>query len=349
MVGGMIAKPILDVLSGQPVWPPPIWMMRQAGRHLPEYKATRAEAGSFLALVTTPELAAEVTLQPVRRYGMDGAILFSDILMVPWAMGQKLWMEEGEGPRLTPITDQAGLAALRPGDLRETAAPIFETVARVRAELDGANSKTTLIGFAGSPFTVACYMVEGRGGSDFADVRQLAYADPQFFGRLIRVLTDATVDYLLAQVEAGAEALMLFDSWSGLLSPNQFRRWVIEPTATIRRALAQAAPDIPVIGFPRLAGPMLADYASRTGMQGIGMDTSMDPRWAAANVGAEMALQGNLDPLVLLTGGVALETEARSLLSAMRGRPFIFNLGHGIEKETPIEHVTALLRLVRGG
>jgi len=345
----MIAKPILTVLSGQPVWPPPVWMMRQAGRHLPEYKATRAEAGSFLALVTNPELAAEVTLQPVRRYGMDGAILFSDILMVPWAMGQKLWMEEGEGPRLTPISDMAGLAALRPGELRQAAAPIFETVSRVRAALDDANSKTTLIGFAGSPFTVACYMVEGRGGSDFAQVRRLAYGDPQFFARLIRILTDATVDYLLAQVEAGAEALMLFDSWSGLLSPSQFRRWVIDPTAAIRRALAQAAPHIPVIGFPRLAGPMLADYASRTGMQGIGMDTSMDPRWAAANVAPEMALQGNLDPLVLMTGGIALETEARSLLSAMRGRPFIFNLGHGIEKETPIEHVTALLRLVRGG
>lgn len=342
-------KPILTVLSGQPVWPPPVWMMRQAGRHLPEYKATRAEAGSFLSLVTNPELAAEVTLQPVRRYGMDGAILFSDILMVPWAMGQKLWMEDGEGPRLTPITDAAGLAALRPAELREAAAPIFETVARVRAALDEAGSRTTLIGFAGSPFTVACYMVEGRGGSDFASVRRLAYGDPQLFARLIRVLTDATIDYLLAQVEAGAEVLMLFDSWSGLLSPSQFRRWVIDPTAAIRRALAQNAPHIPVIGFPRLAGPMLADYAARTGMQGIGMDTSMDPRWAAANVPPEMALQGNLDPLVLMTGGIALETEARSLLSAMRGRPFIFNLGHGIEKETPIEHVMALMRLVRGG
>jgi len=349
MVPGMTNKPILTVLSGQPVWPPPVWMMRQAGRHLPEYKATRAEAGSFLSLVTNPELAAEVTLQPVRRYGMDGAILFSDILMVPWAMGQKLWMEEGEGPRLTPITDAAGLAALRPAELREAAAPIFETVSRVREALDEAGSKTTLIGFAGSPFTVACYMVQGRGGNDFPGVRQLAYADPQLFARLIRVLTDATVDYLLAQVEAGVEALMLFDSWSGLLAPSQFRRWVIDPTAAIRRALAQAAPHIPVIGFPRLAGPMLADYAARTGMQGIGMDTSMDPKWAAANVPPEMALQGNLDPLVLMTGGIALETEARTLLSAMRGRPFIFNLGHGIEKETPIDHVTALLRLVRGG
>ena len=349
MVQAMTNKPILTVLSGQSVWPPPVWMMRQAGRHLPEYKATRAEAGSFLSLVTNPELAAEVTLQPVRRYGMDGAILFSDILMVPWAMGQKLSMEEGEGPRLTPITDAAGLAALRPAELREAAAPIFETVSRVRGALDEAGSRTTLIGFAGSPFTVACYMVEGRGGSDFANVRKLAYADPQLFARLIRVLTDATVDYLLAQVEAGAEALMLFDSWSGLLAPSQFRRWVIDPTAAIRRALSQAAPHIPVIGFPRLAGPMLADYAVRTGMQGIGMDTSMDPKWAAANVAPEMALQGNLDPLVLMTGGIALETEARTLLSAMRGRPFIFNLGHGIEKDTPIDHVTALLRLVRGG
>ena len=345
----MTEKPLLAALQGQPVWPPPVWMMRQAGRHLPEYKATRAQAGSFLALATTPELAAEVTLQPVRRYGMDGAILFSDILMVPWAMGQKLWMAEGEGPRLEPIQDMAALSRLNPAALRGTAAPIFETVSRVREALDEAGSRTSLIGFAGSPFTVACYMVEGRGGSDFALTRQLAYADPTFFGRLIRILTDATVDYLLAQLEAGAEALMLFDSWSGLLSPNQFRRWVIDPTAAIRRAVANAAPHIPMIGFPRLAGLMLGDYAAKTGMQGIGMDTHTDPRWAAQVVPENMALQGNLDPLALLAGGIALETEARTLLSTMRGRPFIFNLGHGIEKETPIEHVVQALRLVRGG
>ncbi len=342
-------KPILRALGGEAVWPPPMWMMRQAGRHLPEYLATRAQAGSFLALATTPELAAEVTLQPVRRYGMDAAILFSDILMVPWAMGQKLWMAEGEGPRLEPVADAVRLAELNPAGLRANAAPIFETVSRVRAALDEAGSRTALIGFAGSPFTVACYMVEGRGGSDFATTRRLAYEDPAFFGRLIRVLTDATVEYLLGQVEAGAEALMLFDSWSGLLSPGQFRRWVIDPTAAIRRAVAQAAPHIPMIGFPRLAGSMFADYASRTGMQGLAMDTHMDPRWAAAQVAPGQALQGNLDPLALIVGGIALETEARSLLGAMRGRPYIFNRGHGIEKETPIEHVVQLLRMVRGG
>ncbi len=342
-------KPILRALAGEPVWPPPAWMMRQAGRHLPEYKATRAEAGSFLALATTPHLAAEVTLQPVRRYGMDGAILFSDILMVPWALGQKLWMEEGEGPRLEPIQDMAALSRLDPGRLRGEAQCIFDTVTLTRNALDEAGSRTTLLGFAGSPFTVACYMIEGRGGSDFAFTRHLAYTDPAFFGRLIRILTDATVDYLMGQVEAGAEALMLFDSWSGLLSPSQFRRWVIEPTANIRRAIGQAAPHIPMIGFPRLAGSMFADYAARTGMQGLAMDTHMDPRWAAQQIPPEMALQGNLDPLALIAGGVALETEARALLAAMRGRPYIFNLGHGIEKETPIEHVMALLRLVRGG
>ncbi|MCX7931413.1 MAG: uroporphyrinogen decarboxylase [Rhodovarius sp.] len=342
-------KPLLRVLAGETIWPPPFWMMRQAGRHLPEYCATRAQAGSFLALVTTPELAAEVTLQPVRRYGTDGAILFSDILMVPWAMGQPLRMAEGEGPRLEPIRDAEGLARLEPEALRSRAAPIFETVARGRAALEEAGSRTALIGFAGSPFTVACYMVDGRGGSDFAFTRQLAYRDPVFFGRLIRILTEATVEYLLAQVEAGAEALMLFDSWSGLLSPSQFRRWVIEPTAAIRRALAQAAPGVPMIGFPRLAGALFADYAARTGMQGLSMDTHMDPRWAAQQVAPGQALQGNLDPLVLLVGGTALETETRSLLAAMRGRPFIFNLGHGIEKETPIAHVVQMLRLVRGG
>jgi len=342
-------KPLLRALSGEAVWPPPAWLMRQAGRYLPEYRALRAEAGGFLTLCMTPELAAEVTLQPIRRYGMDGAILFSDILIVPWALGQPLRFAEGEGPVLEPLRDAAAIGALDPSQVLTRAAPIFETVRRVAAGLAAEAPRTALIGFAGSPFTVACYMVEGHGSRDFAAARGMAYGDPALFGRLIRTLQDATVAYLLAQVEAGAEALMLFDSWAGMLPPSQFRRWVIEPTAAIVRAVKKRYPGLPVIGFPRLAGSMLGEYAERTGVQAVAMDTSMDPRWAASVVPRTMALQGNLDPLSLIAGGAAMEAEARSILGAMRGRPFIFNLGHGIEKTTPPEHVAALMRLVRAG
>ncbi len=352
MDGGMAAgerKPLLRALGGEAVWPPPMWLMRQAGRYLPEYRAVREKAGGFIALCTTPELASEVTIQPIRRYGMDGAILFSDILMVPWAMGQGLAFAEGEGPVLDPIRDAAGLAALDPTNLRARAAPIFETVRLTRAALEAQAPRVTLIGFAGSPWTVAAYMVEGRGSKDFRAARSLAYEDPATFGRLIRLLVDATTDYLLAQIEAGAEVVMLFDSWAGMLPPSQFRRWVIEPSAAILRNVKRLHPSIPVIGFPRLAGPLIGEYAQRTAVSAVAMDTAMDPRFAARAVPAHVALQGNLDPLSLIAGGVALETEARQILAAMRGRPFIFNLGHGIEKETPPEHVTQLVRIVRSG
>lgn len=344
-------KPMLRALGGEAVWPPPMWLMRQAGRYLPEYREVRAQAGDFISLCTTPDLAAEVTLQPIRRYGMDGAILFSDILMVPWAMGQPLRFAEGEGPVLEPVRDAAAIGALEPQRVVERAAPIMETVRLVRGALDAHAPKVTLIGFAGSPWTVACYMVEGHGtGGAFHRTRTLAYSDPVLFGRLIRSLTEATADYLLAQVEAGAEALMLFDSWAGSLPPMQFRRWVIEPTAALVRLLRKRLPPaFPLIGFPRLAGPMLGEYAARTNVQALGIDTAMDPRWAAQAVAADQALQGNLDPLALLAGGVALEAEARAILGAMRGRPFVFNLGHGIEKETPPEHVSQLVRIVRAG
>jgi uroporphyrinogen decarboxylase len=348
--GRPAVKPLLRVLAGEQAWPPPLWLMRQAGRYLPEYRAVRARAGDFVTLCTTPELAAEVTLQPIRRYGFDAAILFSDILMVPWAMGQPLRFAEGEGPLLQPVRDAASIGALRATGVAERAAPIMETMDRVRAALDAEAPRTALIGFAGSPFTVACYMVEGRGSRDFATPRAMAHADPALFGRLIRMLVEATAEYLVAQAEAGAEALMLFDSWAGLLPPAQFRRWVIEPNAALVRLLRKRLPtDFPLIGFPRLAGPMLAEFAQRVGVQAVGMDTAMDPRWAAAAVADAVALQGNLDPLALIAGGPALEVETRAILGAMRGRPFIFNLGHGIEKTTPPEHVSALVRLVRSG
>jgi uroporphyrinogen decarboxylase len=344
-----VQKPLLRALTGEAVWPPPFWLMRQAGRYLPEYRKLRAQAGDFIALCTTPPLAAEVTLQPLRRYGMDGAILFSDILMLPWAMGQGLRYAEGEGPLLDPIRDAEGLAKLDPAGIAARIAPIMETVALVRAGLEQEAPKAALIGFAGSPFTVACYMVEGRGGGEFATARRLAYSDPALFGRLIRLLVDTTVEYLLAQAAAGAEALMLFDSWAGLLPPGQFRRWSIEPTAAIARGIRKVLPDIPLIGFPRLAGPLLPEYAQRTGVNTVGMDTGMDPRWAAANVPLEFGLQGNMDPQALVAGGAAMEAEARSILAAMRGRPFVFNLGHGIVPPTPPEHVAALARVLRMG
>ena len=338
-----MAKRMLRALAGEAVWPPPLWLMRQAGRYLPEYRAVRAQVRDFVTLCTTPDLATEVTLQPLRRFGMDAAILFSDILILPWALGQGLRFAEGEGPRLPPLRDEAALAALDPARIPEAIAPVLETVRRVRAEV----GEATLIGFAGAPFTVACYMVEGEGTKDFPAARLLAWRDPALFGRLIALLTETTIDYLSAQIAAGAEAVMLFDSWAGMLPPSQFRAHVIAPAARIVAVLRARHPGVPVIGFPRLAGLLLGEYAAATGVQGLGMDTSVDPAAASRLVAPPVALQGNLDPLALLAGGAALRGEATSLLAAMRGRPFVFNLGHGILPATPPEHVAALVEQVR--
>ncbi len=340
-----MTKPLLRALDGEAVWPPPVWLMRQAGRYLPEYRAIRAQAGDFIALCTNPVLAAEVTLQPIRRYGFDAAILFSDILMLPWALGHGLRFAEGEGPLLPRVTEVAQVEALDRGRLAEAIAPILETVRRVRAALD---DRTALIGFAGGPFTVACYMIEGSGSKDFAATRRMAYGDPDLFARLMYVLTEATIDYLLAQVAAGAETVMLFDSWAGVLSPSLFRTYVTAPARRIVGALRTRHPDLPIIGFPRLAGTMLADYATMSGVNGVGMDTTTDPARVQWLVPKRTALQGNLDPMALVAGGRALENEAQAILLAMRGRPFIFNLGHGIVPETSPDHVAALVELVRG-
>lgn len=318
--------------------------MRQAGRYLPEYRAVRARAGDFVTLCTTPDLATEVTLQPLRRYGMDAAILFSDILMVPWALGQELAFREGEGPVLPPIRDAAGLARLDLARLAGAVEPILETVRRVRAGV----GEAALIGFAGSPFTVACYMVEGHGSREFAAVRGLAYADPALFAGLIDLLVEASIVYLSAQIGAGAEAVMLFDSWAGVLPPAQFRRHVIAPTRRIVAALKARHPGVPVIGFPRLAGMLLGAYATGTGVDAVGLDTAADPVLARAAVPGGIALQGNLDPLLLISGGEALAAEARAIRDALRGTPHVFNLGHGILPQTPPEHVAALLAAVRG-
>jgi uroporphyrinogen decarboxylase len=321
--------------------------MRQAGRYLPEYRAVRARVKDFVALCTTPDLAAEVTLQPIRRYRFDAAILFSDILMLPWALGHGLEFKEGEGPVLPRLRDEAAVAALNPARVADRVAPIMETVRLVRAGLISEGfADTTLIGFAGAPFTVACYMVEGGGSKDFAHVRGMAYSQPALFQRLMDVLTEASIEYLSAQAAAGAEALMLFDSWAGVLSPSLFRKHCVAPAVRIVAALRDRHPEVPVIGFPRLAGVMTRDYAA-TGVAGVGVDTGSDIAAVAAMLPARMAVQGNLDPLAVVAGGTAMTAEAAPILDAMRGRPFIFNLGHGIVPQTPPEHVAALLEQVR--
>ena len=345
-------KRLLRTLGGEAIWPPPIWLMRQAGRYLPEYRAVRAGVKDFIALCTTPELAAEVTLQPIRRYGFDGAILFSDILILPWALGHGLEFREGEGPVLPKLRDEADVAALDPSRVAAHVAPVMQTVRLVRAGLAAEGfTDTTLIGFAGAPFTVACYMVEGGGSKDFANVRAMAYAQPALFQQLMDTLTDATIEYLSAQVTAGAEALMLFDSWAGVLSPRLFHIHVIGPAQRIVAALNQRHPGVPIIGFPRLAATLAGDYASTTGVNGVGLDTASDLPLIASMLPLSTAIQGNLDPLALVAGGVALTSETAAILGTMRQgrRPFIFNLGHGIVPQTPPEHVAALLEQVRAG
>lgn len=338
-------KPLLAVLRGGQRDPAPMWMMRQAGRYLPEYRALRAEKGSFLNLVYDPEAAAEITLQPLKRFPqLDAAILFSDILIVPYAIGQDLTFIAGEGPRLSPPLIEAALESLaaQPDHLD----PIYQTVTRVKAELDPAK---TLIGFAGSPWTVATYMVAGRGSRDQAEARRLAYAEPHRFAAIIERIEGITVDYLSRQVEAGAEALQLFDSWAGSLSPAQFERWVIAPTARIIAALKARHPDVPIIAFPKGAGGKLAAYAGEVGADAIGIDETVDPVWAAAELPEGLPVQGNLDPLALISGGEELRSAVQRVLDAFAGRPHIFNLGHGIQQDTPIAHVEQLIALVKGG
>jgi len=337
-------RPILRVLSGEAVWPPPVWLMRQAGRYLPEYRALREGSGGFIARCTTPDIATEITLQPIRRFGMDAAILFSDILILPWALGQDVQFHDGIGPVLAPIRNAAGLRVLDMSRAADRAAPIMETVRRVRAALP---EPCPLIGFAGSPFTVACYMVEGGGSRDFAETRGMAFADPALFGRLIDILVESTIEYLSAQIEAGADAVMLFDTWAGLLSPMQFALHVIAPTAAIVDALNRRHPGVKIIGFPRLAGLYAGSYAERTGVDCVALDTGTDPSLVAPGIPEAVAIQGNLDPISLIAGGAALTAETDSILDALRGRAHIFNLGHGILPQTPPEHVAALVGHLR--
>jgi uroporphyrinogen decarboxylase len=332
-------KPLLGALRGQTATRPPFWFMRQAGRYLPEYRALRAKARDFVALCLTPELATEITLQPLRRYGMDAAILFADILLIPHAMGQRLEFREGEGPVLEPIRDVTGVARLDMSRLRERLAPVHETVRRVAAALQ---PDQTLIGFAGAPWTVAIYMVEGRGGTDFAEAKRWAWSDPDGFQQLIDRLVEATIDYLAAQIEAGAEAVQLFDTWAGALPADQFRRWCLAPVAAITRGLRARHPTVPVIAFPRGAGPLASGLADSTGVNAIGIDWTVDPTWAARTLQPRVAVQGNLDPRLLVIGGAPMLDATDAILAALGHGPFVFNLGHGIVPETPPEHVAAL-------
>jgi uroporphyrinogen decarboxylase len=335
-------KPLLTVLSGGKTDILPVWLMRQAGRYLPEYRALRAEKGGFLNLVYDSDAAAEITLQPIRRFGFDGAILFSDILIVPYALGQDLRFEAGEGPRLSPPLVDASLAAL--GAVPERLEPIYRTVEKVKASLP---PETTFLGFAGSAWTVATYMIAGQGSKEQAEARRYAYRDPAAFQEIIDAVANMTVGYLSGQVEAGVEAVQLFDSWAGSLSPAQFEQWVIAPNARIVAAFKARHPGVPVIGFPKGAGGKLGAYARETGVDALGLDETVDPAWAARELPKDLPVQGNLDPLALIAGGTALETAVARIISAFEDRPHVFNLGHGILQDTPIEHVEQLLRLVR--
>ncbi|KMS52824.1 uroporphyrinogen decarboxylase [Novosphingobium barchaimii LL02] len=321
----------------------PIWLMRQAGRYLPEYRELRAEKGGFLALVYDTDAAAEITMQPIHRFGFDGAILFSDILIVPYAMGQDLQFLVGEGPRLSPKLVDHALESLVAVPERLT--PIYETVRKVRAQLA---ADKTMLGFAGSPWTVATYMVAGEGSRDQHDTRAMAYRDPGAFQAIIDAVTEVTIEYLCGQIQAGAEAVQLFDSWAGSLSPSQFERWVIAPNAKIAAAVKARHPETVIIGFPKGAGEKLPAYARETGVDAVGIDETIDPLWAMRELPEGLPVQGNLDPLLLLSGGAELESGALAVLEAFADRPHVFNLGHGIGQFTPIAHVEQLLATVRG-
>jgi len=338
-------KPLLAELSGKPAERVPIWLMRQAGRYLPEYRKVRAQAGSFLDLCYTPALAAEVTLQPVRRFPLDAAIVFSDILVIPDALGQDVAFKEGEGPVLDPVRDEAALDRLNGDRLTDHLAPVYETLGRVRADLP---EHVALIGFTGAPWTIATYMVEGRGSRDYAETKGWAASRPESFARLIGMLEDAIARHLIAQIAAGAEAVQIFDSWAGLLPDPMFERWSVAPIGRIAAKVKQAAPAVPIIAFPRLAGLRYEKFLALDAIDALGLDQTVPLDWARETLQGAKTLQGNLDSALLLAGGVAMEQEAARILSAVSAGRFVFNLGHGVLQPTPPEHVAALCDIVHG-
>ena len=338
-------KPLLDVLDHRRRTPPPVWMMRQAGRYLPEYRAVRERAGDFLKLCFTPEFAVEVTLQPVRRFGFDAAILFSDILVIPHALGQSVWFVAGEGPRLDPIMDRQGVGRLTAEIDQRVLAPIYETIRQVKADL---SPQVALLGFCGAPWTVASYMIAGRGTPDQEPARLFAYGNPEAFAVLIEKLVDASASYLIEQLRAGVDAVQIFDTWAGVLPPGEFRRWSLEPTQRIIAKVRRQMPDAKMIGFPRGVGAGLVRYVEEVPVDAVGLDWTTDLAFARDQIQVRMPVQGNLDPLALVAGGGALDRAVDEILAALADGPFIFNLGHGILPQTPIAHVEQMLARVRG-
>jgi uroporphyrinogen decarboxylase len=334
----------LETLAGTRFPTPPIWLMRQAGRYLPEYRAVRATTRSFLEFCYTPDKAVEVTLQPLRRFGLDAAIIFSDILVIPDALGQKVWFEEGEGPKLAALTDPAEFGRLSRARLPEHLAPVYEAIRQVRAALP---KETALLGFAGAPFTLACYMIEGGSSRDFAKVKGWAYSHPDSFGLLIDLLVEAIVDHLTYQIDAGADAVQLFDSWAGILPEEQLFSWSLEPMVRIAHAVRTRHPKTPIIAFPRAVGPATLMYRRPDAFTALSIDTGIGAHWAAQELQPHICVQGNLDPLMLVAGGVALEREATRILDKLGHGSFVFNLGHGVVPQTPPENVAQLVEIVR--
>ncbi len=338
-------KLLIRALKGETLSIPPVWLMRQAGRYLPEYRALREKAGGFLNLCYTPDFAVEVTLQPIRRFGFDASILFSDILVVPHAMGRDVWFETGEGPRLNPLTDDEPLPTLNLESFHTHLAPVYETVGRLREELP---KETALIGFSGAPWTLATYVIAGRGKDEQAAARQLMFSNPERFSGLIDVLTDAVSHYLIRQIDAGAEAVQIFDSWASALAPNSFDKYCVAPTVKIVNAVRAVHPNTPIIGFPRGVGSEYADFAKATGVNGISLDQTESPEWAAREIQPHCTVQGNLEPMHMVTGGDAMLADIDRIREALSGGPHIFNLGHGITPNADTANVDALLRRIRG-
>jgi uroporphyrinogen decarboxylase len=339
-----VSKPLLDVLDGKVCNPPPVWLMRQAGRYLPEYRAVRESAGDFLKLCLTADLAAEVTLQPIRRFGFDAAILFSDILVIPHALGQRVWFSEGEGPRLEPVADRASFERLRTQFDQGALDPVYETIAKVKAKLP---PSVALLGFCGAPWTVATYMIAGHGTPDQSAARLFAYRDPEGFRVLIDTLIESSARHLIRQFQAGVDAVQIFDTWAGVLAVEQFHRWCIGPTGRLLAMLRSEIPDAKVIGFPRGIGTGIFGYLENVAVDAVSLDWTTDRNFARERIGRHVAVQGNLDPLVLVAGGDALDHAVGEILEAFSDRPFIFNLGHGILPQTPIAHVEQMLTRIR--
>jgi len=340
-----VHKPLREVLEGKRQTVPPVWLMRQAGRYLPEYQTVRKTVGGVLELCFSPKLAAEVTLQPIRRFGFDAAILFSDILVIPHALGRSVRFTAGEGPQLEPLDDLSAMMALRDEVDHVVLAPVYETVGLVKSELP---PEVTFLGFCGGPWTVATYMVAGHGTPDQVPARMFAYRHPEAFARLIDILVEASTQYLIRQLGAGVDAVQIFDTWAGVLPPEEFERWCIAPTQRIVNDVRRAVPSAKIIGFPRGAGTKLTRYVDETGVDAVGLDWMIDLGFACEQIQRRRPVQGNLDPLALRAGGAALDRGVDAILAALSGGPFIFNLGHGILPDTPIAHVEQMLKRVRG-